>query len=54
MSIDSPAPTMKYIDFIKKQNRYANLLKSQPSRADELFRNSEDNAKDRRNELTKH
>ncbi len=54
MSIDSPAPTMKYIDFIKKQNRYANLLKSQPARADELFKNSEDNAKDRRNELTKH
>ena len=54
MSIDSPAPTMKYIDFIKKQNRYANLLKSQPTRADELFKNSEDNAKDRRNELTKH
>ena len=54
MSIDSVAPTMKYIDFIKKQRRYANLLKSQPTKADELFKGSESNANERRNELTKH
>ena len=54
MSIDSSAPTMKYVDFIKKQNRYANLIKSQPAKAEELFKQSESNAADRRNELTKH
>ena len=45
---------MKYVDFIKKQNRYANLIKSQPAKAEELFKQSESNAADRRNELTKH
>jgi len=54
MSIDSPAPTLSYQDFIKKQNRYANLMRSNPERAAKLFADSEKNAADRREELTKH
>ena len=53
MTIDSPEPTLSYQDFIRKQNRFANLMKSNPQHAEELFANSEKNAADRRKELTK-
>lgn len=46
-TLDSPAPTKDYFDFIKNENRYKSLLKSNPSEAQVLFDLSKQYAKER-------
>ena len=51
LSIDSLDPTISYLDFLKGENRYANLLCRNPELAQELFTKSEKAAKTRRETL---
>ena len=51
LSIDSLDPTISYLDFLKGENRYANLLCRNPELAQELFTKSEKAAKARRETL---
>ena len=51
LSIDSLDPTISYLDFLKGENRYANLLCRNPELAQELFTKSEKAAKARRQTL---
>ena len=51
LSIDSLDPTISYLDFLKGENRYANLLCRNPELAQELFIKSEKAAKARRETL---
>ena len=51
LSIDSLDPTISYLDFLKGENRYANLLCKNPELAQELFTKSEKAAKARRETL---
>ena len=53
LSLDSPAPTESYQDFIMGESRYTSLTLKFPERARELFAEAEDLAKDRYNALAK-
>ena len=44
LTIDSKDPTESYQDFIKSEVRYASLLKAFPDAADDLFKQSEEDA----------
>ncbi|MCI6640842.1 MAG: pyruvate:ferredoxin (flavodoxin) oxidoreductase [Pygmaiobacter massiliensis] len=45
--VDSKAPTASYLDFIESENRYARLKMAFPERAEVLFNQAVENAKDR-------
>ena len=45
--LDSKEPKLSYQEFLMGESRYAQLLKSFPDRAKELFAKSEQDAKDR-------
>ena len=47
LTIDSPAPSLPYRDFIKGENRYASLLIKYPERAEKLFAEAESMIQDR-------
>ena len=51
--LDSKAPTMEYRDFIMGENRYINLKKQNPERAEKLFSEAEANAKKKYETLLK-
>ena len=53
LSVDSPAPTESYQDFIMGESRYTSLTLKFPERARKLFAEAEDLAKDRYNALVK-
>ena len=46
-TLDSKAPTGDYQEFLKGEVRYASLALKDPARAERLFKQNEDNAKDR-------
>jgi pyruvate-ferredoxin/flavodoxin oxidoreductase len=52
-SLDSKAPTEEYKDFLAGENRYAALQKSNPEKAEKLFTEAEQVAKDRYTYLNK-
>lgn len=45
--MDSKEPTGSYIDFIKNENRYTSLLRSNPEEAEKLFEEAGKKAKER-------
>lgn len=47
LTIDAPAPTCAYTDFIMTQSRYFTLSKKNPDRARDLFARAESYAKKR-------
>ena len=51
LTIDAPAPTCAYTDFIMMQSRYFTLSKKNPDRAQDLFSRAESYAKKRLNKL---
>ncbi|MFT9055307.1 MAG: pyruvate:ferredoxin (flavodoxin) oxidoreductase [Ethanoligenens sp.] len=52
-TLDSKAPSASYQDFIRGEVRYSSLLRSFPERAEKLFAESEDNAKEKYEHLVK-
>nr|WP_330370748.1 hypothetical protein [Johnsonella ignava] len=46
-TLDSKAPTGDYQEFLKGEVRYASLALKDPARAERLFKQNEDNAKER-------
>jgi pyruvate-ferredoxin/flavodoxin oxidoreductase len=52
-SLDSKAPTEEYKDFLAGENRYAALQKANPEKAEKLFTEAEQVAKDRYTYLNK-
>lgn len=46
-SLDSKAPSKEYMDYIKGQLRYTYLEKAVPQKAEEMYRQSEKEAKRR-------
>ncbi len=51
--LDSPEPTLDYIEFAKKQRRFANLYKKDPVRAEELLQKSKQDSLNLREKLKK-
>ncbi len=51
--LDSPEPTLDYIEFAKKQRRYANLFKKNPAAADALLQKAKADSLKLRNKLKK-
>jgi len=52
-TLDSKDPTMSYLDFINSETRYSSLKKSAPEVADKLFKQAEEESKQRLNEYKK-
>ncbi len=52
-TLDSKEPTASYIDFIKSETRYSRLAQSFPERAEELFAQAEEKAKEKYARLVK-
>ena len=48
LTLDSNEPTKDYVEFLKSQTRYLNLLKTNPQKANEYFEQSKQNAIERR------
>ena len=53
LTLDSREPTMDYIEFAKKERRFANLYKKNPELADKLLQQSKQDADDLRKKLEK-
>jgi pyruvate-ferredoxin/flavodoxin oxidoreductase len=51
LTIDSAEPTLDYKEFLMGENRYASLVKKDPTLAETLFKASADEAQQRRNTL---
>ena len=53
LTIDCKAPTESYIDFIESETRYSRLKQAFPERAEKLFAEAADEAKERYDRLLK-
>lgn len=51
--LDSPEPTLDYVEFAKKQRRFANLFKKNPAHAEELLLRAKQDSLDLRKKLKK-
>ncbi len=51
--LDSPEPTLDYIEFAKKQRRFANLYKKNPTQADALLQKAKQDSLNLREKLKK-
>ena len=53
LTLDCPPPTLDYVEFAKKQRRFANLFKKNPELATELLEKSKQDSIDFRAKLEK-
>ena len=54
MTIDSKEPTVPYRNFLMSETRFSTLAKQYPEEAEQLFRESEEEAKQRREQIARH
>ena len=51
--LDSPEPTMDYVEFARKQRRFANLYKKNPEHAEQLLQKAKQDSLNLREKLKK-